>query len=114
MGGEACPETQPGCDPELTGDVTGDVTNPTSVTGNITNPMPMSGASYCTYSPDYSCYLTGWPSCCDSNGGKACPQTPPEKCEIDVDLSVATGVPSTTVAVAVTVLAGFVKLFFSF
>jgi len=23
------------------------------------------GASYCTYSPDFSCFADGWPSCCD-------------------------------------------------
>lgn len=37
------------------------------------------GASYCTYSPDDSCYPeTGWPACCsDELGGASCPTEQP-------------------------------------
>ena len=37
------------------------------------------GASYCTYSPDDSCYPeTGWPACCsDESGGASCPVEQP-------------------------------------
>lgn len=35
----------------------------------------MPGSSVCTYSPDYTCYNNGWPSCCGSPGG--CSSNPP-------------------------------------
>ena len=44
-------------------------------------PCP-AGASYCTWSPDYDCYNSGWPACCDDDlGGASCPTQQPE-CEI--------------------------------
>jgi hypothetical protein len=44
---------------------------------------PMTGTSYCTYSPDVACYESGWPSCCGEDGAEACPEDQPP-CEIDV------------------------------
>ena len=35
------------------------------------------GSSYCTHSPDYTCYLNGWPACCTESGGVNCPKTKP-------------------------------------
>lgn len=35
------------------------------------------GSSYCTYSPDYSCYKSGRPSCCGRNRGRDCPKQEP-------------------------------------
>jgi hypothetical protein len=29
------------------------------------------GSSYCTYSPDTTCYLSGWPICCSSSNSLA-------------------------------------------
>mmetsp|Transcript_12273 Transcript_12273/g.22102 ORF Transcript_12273/g.22102 Transcript_12273/m.22102 type:complete len:212 (+) Transcript_12273:180-815(+) len=31
------------------------------------------GQSYCTWSPNYDCYQTGWPQCCSEERGKECP-----------------------------------------
>ena len=43
------------------------------------------GESYCTYSPDKSCYITGWPACCLVEG--TCPEEQPP-CEIpDMSMS---------------------------
>ena len=42
--------------------------------------MPMLGKSYCTWGPNYTCYETGWPSCC-SDDAVECPEERPE-CEI--------------------------------
>ncbi|KAL9187696.1 hypothetical protein ACHAXT_006074 [Thalassiosira profunda] len=43
--------------------------------------MPsMPGESYCTWGPNYTCYETGWPSCC-SDDAVECPEERPE-CEI--------------------------------
>jgi len=39
------------------------------------------GTSYCTYAPDYACYIFGWPACCDINDGDACPEEQPP-CEL--------------------------------
>eukprot|EP01082_Thalassiosira_pseudonana_P008531 g7480.t1 g7480 contig24:721706-722609(-) len=36
------------------------------------------GSSYCTWSPDTSCYKSGWPSCCSQNNGASCPSTQPQ------------------------------------
>ena len=33
------------------------------------------GASYCTYSPNYGCYVSGWPSCCANP--TTCPEEQP-------------------------------------
>jgi hypothetical protein len=35
------------------------------------------GSNYCTYSPDTSCYLSGWPACCSQSSGVNCPKTKP-------------------------------------
>ena len=42
----------------------------------------MPGSSYCTYSPDKTCYVTGWPACCEDK--ETCPEEQPP-CEIDGD-----------------------------
>jgi len=42
----------------------------------------MAGESYCTYSPDKTCYETGWPACCEDDD--TCPEERPE-CEIEYD-----------------------------
>eukprot|EP00547_Thalassionema_nitzschioides_P012695 CAMPEP_0194260524 /NCGR_PEP_ID=MMETSP0158-20130606/45556_1 /TAXON_ID=33649 /ORGANISM="Thalassionema nitzschioides, Strain L26-B" /LENGTH=533 /DNA_ID=CAMNT_0039000617 /DNA_START=16 /DNA_END=1617 /DNA_ORIENTATION=+ len=31
------------------------------------------GSSYCTYAPDYDCYVSGWPTCCDDDDNVECP-----------------------------------------
>ena len=36
------------------------------------SPSP-AGAGICTYTPDYECYKSGHPSCCDENDGEDCP-----------------------------------------
>ena len=40
------------------------------------------GTSYCTYSPDKTCYATGWPACCED--GETCPEERPE-CDVEYD-----------------------------
>ena len=47
--------------------------------------VPLVGSSYCTYSPDTTCYQSGWPSCCeeDSDSADACPEERPP-CELDI------------------------------
>ena len=35
-------------------------------------PAPV-GSGICTYTPDFSCYKSGRPSCCDENDGEDCP-----------------------------------------
>lgn len=32
------------------------------------------GESICTWAPEFDCYKTGWPECCDFNGGRNCPK----------------------------------------
>jgi hypothetical protein len=39
-------------------------------------PEGMSGTSYCTHSPNYSCFKDGWPSCCRENALN-CPREQP-------------------------------------
>ena len=35
--------------------------------------LPLLGQDYCTWSPDYTCYRSGWPACCGGvNGGGDC------------------------------------------
>ena len=51
----------------------------------LTNRRNLLGESYCTYSPDKSCYITGWPACCLVEG--TCPEEQPP-CEIpDMSMS---------------------------
>jgi hypothetical protein len=45
-------------------------------------PPSVPGSSYCTYSPDMTCYESGWPSCCMEDGGETCAEEQPP-CEID-------------------------------
>jgi hypothetical protein len=62
-GSTNCPANQPACD----------VPTPPS-------PVPLEplGADYCTYAPDYSCYSSGRPSCCNEPGGSTnCPVNQP-------------------------------------
>lgn len=49
------------------------------------------GTSYCTHAPDYKCYTSGWPSCCNEPGGDVmnCPVEKPP-CDGDGE-EVATG-----------------------
>ena len=42
----------------------------------------MMGKSYCTYSPDKTCYATGWPACCEDED--TCPEERPE-CDVEYD-----------------------------
>ena len=44
------------------------------------HPENASGTSYCTNSPDYDCYSSGWPACCNEPGGDFynCPQEQPD------------------------------------
>jgi hypothetical protein len=35
-------------------------------------PAPV-GSGICTYTPDFNCYKSGRPSCCDENDGEDCP-----------------------------------------
>ena len=56
--------------------------NPSKAKGQDTpSPTPsksrnqLPGSSSCTYSPDYSCYVNGWASCCGTPEG--CPPNPP-------------------------------------
>jgi len=56
-------------------------------------PMPEMkpiGGDYCVWGPDYECYESGWPSCCES---KDCPEERPD-CEIDMSMSMS--MPITT------------------
>lgn len=55
--------------------------------GPVVDVMPtqepqMFGTSYCTWSPDTSCYVTGRPKCCGTDEGKDCPPEQPP-CEIE-------------------------------
>ena len=61
-----CPEERPPCD--------GDVAMSMSMPGAI------AGESYCTWSPEYTCYADGWPECCGSD--EECPEERPG-CDID-------------------------------
>ncbi len=47
-------------------------------------PTSPPGSSYCTYSPDTTCYESGWPTCCGVDSGASCPdeQPPCDYCEI--------------------------------
>jgi hypothetical protein len=45
-------------------------------------PPAVPGSSFCTNSPDMTCYESGWPSCCVEDGGETCPEEQPP-CEID-------------------------------
>jgi len=49
----------------------------------------MVGTSYCTFAPDYDCFETGWPACCDPGD---CPDERPE-CEKMVGTSYCTFAP---------------------
>ena len=40
------------------------------------------GSSYCTFTPDTTCYAKGWPPCCFQNAGVNCPKVKPP-CRID-------------------------------
>ena len=42
------------------------------------------GTSYCTYSQNTTCYLSGWPTCCGVDSGASCPddQPPCDYCEV--------------------------------
>ncbi|KAL7542023.1 hypothetical protein ACHAWF_007070 [Thalassiosira exigua] len=41
-------------------------------------PNDRRGRSYCTYAPDYKCYKSGWPSCCNgARGSRACSRRRP-------------------------------------
>ena len=46
--------------------------------------VPLLGSSYCTYSPNTTCYPSGWPSCCGVDSGASCPeeQPPCDYCEV--------------------------------
>lgn len=55
------------------GDVSGTKTNVGSTCYSLRvqsapSPGPPPGSSICTYAPDYECYKTGWPACCDDDG----------------------------------------------
>lgn len=41
------------------------------------------GYSYCTFSPDTDCYITGWPACC-SDSSIECPEEYSPECEINL------------------------------
>jgi len=56
--------------------------------------LPVLGSSYCTYAPDTSCYLTGWPACC-SEGASTCPDQQPA-CEVS-----STTIPSSPVTATI-------------
>jgi len=62
------------------GDVSGTKTNQgtTCYSLNVQSaptPNPPPGSSICTYSPDYDCYKSGWPPCCDDDEYE-CPSFP--------------------------------------
>ena len=85
-----CPEERPPCETdEVDQPDNGEIDNV-----NVTEP-PLVGTSYCTYAPDYSCYATGWPSCCsdattcpkerppcETNGGLGTGVKPPAQCPL--------------------------------
>jgi hypothetical protein len=50
------------------------------ITETSSTPTSPPGSSYCTYSPDTTCYESGWPSCCED--ASTCPEEKPA-CEID-------------------------------
>ena len=52
------------------------------------NNRKLLGESFCTYSPDKTCYATGWPACCDDKKGKDCPKEQPP-CEITAPMSMS-------------------------
>ncbi|KAL7549711.1 hypothetical protein ACHAWF_012977 [Thalassiosira exigua] len=73
-GSGGCPPQPPPCDVS-----TPSPTPPKAKTQSPTKGQepkgPPPGSSYCTYSPNYQCYMNGWPSCCGSVGCP--PQQPP-------------------------------------
>ena len=55
------------------------------------------GESYCTWSPNTDCYVTGWPHCCSDNEGEDCPEKQPE-CEVERTTDSTISVTPVTVA----------------
>ena len=65
-----------------------------AVTTSTPAPVAVPGGSYCTYSPNMTCYESGWPSCCAEEA--SCPEEKPA-CEIPlVGSSYCTYGPNTT------------------
>jgi len=63
---------------------------PCDVLSAVPMPEPMPemkpiGGDYCVWSPEYECYESGRPSCCES---KDCPEERPD-CEIDMSMSMS-------------------------
>ena len=57
------------------------------VAAGLGNPISRAlvGGSYCTFSPNATCYYpSGWPSCCSVDSGASCPeeQPPCDYCEV--------------------------------
>jgi hypothetical protein len=59
--------------------------------------VPLLGSSYCTYSPNTTCYPSGLPSCCGVDSGVSCPeeQPPCDYCEVGpaADATLGCGTP---------------------
>jgi len=68
--GNTCPRDQPGCDVPTDAPTMAPTTEAPIITGN----------NYCVWSADYSCYQSGWPSCC-SDDPDNCPKQQPQ-CDV--------------------------------
>ena len=76
---ECCPGLE--CDFVLRECIPGPPTPmPTGMPTMAVTEMDMVGTSYCTFSPDYDCYESGWPACCGDDAVE-CPAEQPE-CEM--------------------------------
>merc|ERR1719254_304519 len=53
---------------------------------------------YCAWSPDTSCYSSGWPECCAADEGRDCPDEQPG-CNIGVDDCAEMGAPAAELVV---------------
>ena len=80
----ACPEDPPPCE----------ITQPTT-----TVPTVLVGQYYCTYGPDPSCYIDGWPSCCNVSDEGPCPITQPS-CDVTTTSTTTTFTTTTTTTAA--------------
>lgn len=85
--GNTCPHEEPACDVPTS--------SPTTSPTEIPSEDDITGNSYCTWSPDYDCYKTGWPACCDGDDSSFCPKVQPT-CDNMVGASYCTYSPNTS------------------
>ena len=57
----------------------------TSAAAVESSPETVVGSSYCTHSPNYTCYAAGWPACCTEESWDNCPPVQPF-CDVAADV----------------------------